>query len=261
MDVEEYEEPRGWRAVVAGGAGILLIAASVGTVGLGATYIVRGGLLGPNEAELNRPPKALAARSAASSAGAALPPAVAHFDALARSALPHERFEAYRLAQRCLIEAELEGMPGAHEDKTCQLPDSRWSDADLRRWLIRQAALDGVPGAWRALVEEGPDGRFRGIDAGVFREIEPRAYAAALARADRYALEHEAEVQVAKGNLAGALTMTVAAAAALAKQQQRGHYDPHADPHLDLAHYRTRLQPDEMAQSIIAGLAIVDNAP
>lgn len=235
-------------------AGIGIIAAAVAGLFLAIVYVAR--VMRPEP-----PPPAI--DMAAPPARAARVPQITaqgiRFDALARSESAQDRLEAYRLAQRCMLEAELEGMDNIDYQRTCDLPRHRWSDRELRRQLIEPAALQGLPGAWRALYEEGPQGRFKTMaEHPGFGELEQRAYAAALAKADRRALAHEADRQEAQGNLARALTYTVASAASLARQQRRERsYDPELDPHLDLTHYRSRLEPDVVQSAIAEGLRMV----
>jgi len=245
------------RTLASNAVGIGIVAVTVTAVGLGIAYAVR----------ISRPERAPQAVRAEPQVKKSAPvPLVTaqsvRFDQLARSESAHDRLEAYKLAQRCMLEAQLADLPGVDYAKTCDLPRDRWSDRELRRKLIEPAALEGLPGAWRALYEEGPKGRFKSMaDHGWFRDLEARAYTAALARADRFALSHEADIQEASGNLARALTLTVASAASLAKQQKRqGSYDPDLDPHLDLTHFRSRLEPDIAQAAITEGLKLVAEA-
>lgn len=245
------------RTLASGIASVGIVAAAITGFCLGIVYIVRitrpDGP--PQVVQAPRPP----------AKGSSVPQFTAqgaHFDTLARSDQPHDRFEAYKLAQRCMLEEQLADLTGVDYAKTCDLPRHRWSDRDLRRRLIEPAALAGLPGAWRALFEEGPKGRFKTMaDLSWFRDLEARAYAAALSRVDRLALAYEAELQEAQGNLARALTYAVASAASLARAQRRERsYDPELDPHLDLTHYRARLEPDVAQAAINDGLKLVAEA-
>lgn len=178
------------------------------------------------------------------------------FDALARSDSARDRFEAYRLALICLNEAQFDRMPNINYIRQCELQPGKWQDAELRHKLLRQAALDGVPRAWWALREEGPGGRFQSIpDSLQYRELEARAYAAALEHADFAALTHEAGLQEAYGNVERALTLKVASGAALARLH-RLEYDPQRDPNLDLNQYREQLGLELARQAIANGLTL-----
>ncbi len=180
------------------------------------------------------------------------------FDLLSRSESSKSRFEAYQLAQRCLLESELDRVPGINYIRQCDLQPGKWGDGQSRTKLIVRAALEGVWGAWWALRDEGPGGRFNGFaESPDYRDLESKSYQAALTSADPFALAHEAEVQQAQGNIARALTMNVASAASLSKLQRRtGAYDPEQDPNLDLTFYRLRLNPEAAKQAIHDGLKL-----
>ena len=203
---------------------------------------------------------------AGSSASAALQPPPKtqeqRWDILAKSRVSKDRFDAFMLSNTCKQESEFVRIGWTQYLKQCELPPGKWDSGELRLRLIEQPALEGMPGGWFYVRQEGPDGAWAGVQGTPeYWDLEKRAYAAALARADPYALAYEAVIVESRGEVAQALTLNVAMAASIAILEKRdATFDVNDEPLIPMGRFRLILRADVVKQAIADGLKMAELA-